>query len=194
MADAPPPDESRGRDRLFRAGCVLNVLALAVLAALCVVFLAAIARQFARDNSRGSDLSPADERAIRKVLDAQAAAWNGGDLDGFMAGYWKDDGLTFTAGDVVTRGWQGTRDRYVKKYFTPDRNGRLTERGELAFEELQVEGVGPGLALVRGRYVLKRGGGGTDTGRFTLTMRKFADGWKVTSDHTSGAEKPAGKS
>lgn len=41
------------------------------------------------------DASAAERAAVRAVLDAQAAAWNRGDLDGFMAGYWKSPALTF---------------------------------------------------------------------------------------------------
>jgi len=32
-------------------------------------------------------------------------------IDGFMAGYWKSDRLTFISGTDVTRGWQPTLDR-----------------------------------------------------------------------------------
>ena len=48
----------------------------------------------------------ADEAAIRKVLDDQAAAWNKGDLEAFMAGYWKSDKLSFFSGNAKTAGWQ----------------------------------------------------------------------------------------
>ena len=46
--------------------------------------------------------------AIRKVMDDQAATWNRGDIDGFMAGYWRSEKLTFVSGTNVTRGWQQT--------------------------------------------------------------------------------------
>ena len=46
--------------------------------------------------------------AIFQVLIAQEAAWNHGDLEGFMAGYWKSPELTFLSGDKVTLGWQPT--------------------------------------------------------------------------------------
>src|SRR4051794_27204303 len=49
---------------------------------------------------------PEESAAVRAVLDSQVEAWNRGDLDGFMAGYWKDDRLTFFSGDTITRGWQ----------------------------------------------------------------------------------------
>jgi beta-aspartyl-peptidase (threonine type) len=181
-----PTDELRFRKRFFYVGCLANILLFAVLVVICVVFLYAIARTF--------DRSPpaSDEKAIRRVLDDQVAAWNKGDLDGFMKGYWRDEKLTFISGDKVTQGWEATRERYQKKYFTPDAQGKLAERGDLSFEELQVESFGPNVALVRGRYVLKLDSGKA-TGRFTLVFRKFADGWKVTSDHTSAADKPAEK-
>jgi ketosteroid isomerase-like protein len=56
------------------------------------------------------------EEAIRKVLDDQVEAWNRGDLEGFMQGYWKSDELTFFSGGNVRRGWDETYDRYRKKY------------------------------------------------------------------------------
>src|SRR5262249_36984033 len=147
---------------------------------MCVVFLFAIARTF--------DRSPpaADETAIHRVLNDQVAAWNRGDLDGFMAGYWQDENLTFTSRDKVNRGWDATRKRYLDEYWQPGRD--IESRGKLSFPELQVESLGPGVALVRGQYKLTHPKG-EDSGRFTLTFRKFHDGWKITSDHTSAREK-----
>ena len=33
--------------------------------------------------------APTEKEAIQKVLDDQVVAWNKGDLEGFMTGYWK---------------------------------------------------------------------------------------------------------
>ena len=55
-------------------------------------------------------------KAVTKVLEDQAAAWNKGDLPGFMEGYWKSPDLRFLSGKTVTEGWQATLDRYRKKY------------------------------------------------------------------------------
>ena len=44
------------------------------------------------------------ESAIRAVLDAQAAAWNRGDLEGYMDGYDRSPDTEFVGGDTVTRG------------------------------------------------------------------------------------------
>ena len=57
----------------------------------------------------------APEDAIKQVLNDQVAAWNKGDLDGFMAGYWNDDGLTFISGGDITSGWKKTKERYEKR-------------------------------------------------------------------------------
>lgn len=125
------------------------------------------------------DVSP-EETAIRAVLDAQVAAWNKSDIDGFMAGYWKDEKLTFISGGDITRGWEPTRERYVKKYQADGKD----KMGKLSFSELRVETLSPTAAIVLGRFELVRGER-TDWGRFTLAFRKFPDGWRIIHDHTS---------
>ena len=40
------------------------------------------------------------------------AAWNRGDLDGYMAGYLHSDQLVFTSGGHVRHGWQDAFDHY----------------------------------------------------------------------------------
>ena len=174
------------RAKFFRIGCLVNLVVLAALVTVLVVVLPTVSRTL------GFSTPAADEAAVRAVLDAQVAAWNAGDLDGFMAGYWRDEELTFTSGDQVTKGWAATRERYRRKYFTPNAEGKLADRGELAFGEIQVESFSPAAALLRGRYFLKPAAT-TATGRFTLTFRKFPDGWKITSDHTSVDCPPAKK-
>lgn len=121
-----------------------------------------------------------DEAAIRAVLAEQASAWNRGDIDAFMNGYWKDDRLRFASGDTVTTGWQATLDRYRARY--QDR----AAMGELRFSGLVVETLSDDAALVFGRWSLQRAAD-QPHGLFTLLLRKTADGWKVTRDHTSAA-------
>src|SRR4051794_287086 len=88
--------------------------------------------------------------AIRGVLDDQTAAWNKGDLVGFMKGYWESDQLSFYSGNNKTAGWKATLERYQKKY-----QGEGKEMGKLAFEELTIELIGSEHALGRGRYRLQ---------------------------------------
>jgi beta-aspartyl-peptidase (threonine type) len=120
------------------------------------------------------------EDAIKQVLNDQVAAWNKGDLEGFMKGYWKSADLTFFSGNDKTAGWQATMDRYVKKYRSDGK-----EMGQLTFSELKVEVLGPDSAFVRGRFQLEMGKE-KPTGLFTLIFKRTPDGWRIIHDHTSG--------
>ncbi len=122
---------------------------------------------------------PADDAAVRKVLTDQVIAWNKGDLDGFMAGYWNDERLTYISGGKAVRGWKALKERYRVAY-----QGEGKQMGQLAFAELDTEAVGPGAVLVRGKWEVTVGKDAVG-GWFTLLVRKQPDGWKVTHDHTS---------
>ena len=115
--------------------------------------------------------------AIRKVMADQTIAWNNGDIDGFMKGYWKSEKLVFVGKDV-TRGWQATLDRYKKSYDTRAKMGTLT------FSDLEIEVLSSDAAVVLGSWSLARSGD-TPHGKFTLIFRKFKDGWRIIHDHTS---------
>ena len=120
--------------------------------------------------------------SVRQVLDSQVAAWNKGDLKGFMAGYWKSEKLTFFSGDKIEHGWQATYERYQKRYQAEGR-----EMGKLTFSDLDIERVGPDTAWVRGRWKLvtsKEKPGGL----FTLIFKKLPEGWRIVHDHTSAAQ------
>jgi uncharacterized protein (TIGR02246 family) len=119
------------------------------------------------------------EQAIRKVLDDQVKAWNKGDLEGFMAGYWMSPELTFSSGGEQTKGWQATLQRYRKRY-----QGEGKEMGKLTFSEVQVQLLGPDSAYVRGRFQLVRSKD-KPSGLFTLILRRFPEGWRIVHDHTS---------
>jgi len=123
-----------------------------------------------------------DPGAVRRLLDAQVAAWNRGDLEGFMKGYWKSDSLSFYSGGRISRGWQTTLDGYRKRYQSEGR-----EMGTLVFDLHDVTLVAQGQALVRGGWSLKLKDG-EPRGLFTLWLRWFPDaGWRVVHDHTSAA-------
>ena len=127
----------------------------------------------------GAPPKASPEEAIRAVLDTQVAAWNRGDLAGFMAGYWNDPGLSFYSGSNVTSGWQATLERYQKRYQSPG-----NEMGKLDFSELEIHPLGEG-AWVGGRWHLKMSDGKDLGGLFTLIFRKTPAGWKIVHDHTS---------
>jgi ketosteroid isomerase-like protein len=124
-----------------------------------------------------------DPAAVRRLLDAQVVAWNRGDLEGFMKGYWRSDSLTFYSGGTVSHGWQVTLDRYRKRY-----QGEGHEMGTLVFDLHDVTLPAQGQALVRGGWSLKLKDG-EPRGLFTLWLRWFPDaGWRVVHDHSSAAQ------
>jgi uncharacterized protein (TIGR02246 family) len=118
--------------------------------------------------------------AIRAVLDAQVAAWNRGDIEGFMDGYARAADIVFLSGDSLTHGWQTVLDRYKKNYDTREKMGTL------AFSDLEINVIGKDAAIVIGRWQLTRAGD-TPHGRFTLIFRRRAEGWRIVHDHTSSA-------
>jgi beta-aspartyl-peptidase (threonine type) len=118
---------------------------------------------------------------IRLVLDDQVAAWNKGDLDGFMAGYWKSDELTFYSGGDVTTGWQSTLERYRKRYQSEGR-----EMGKLEFSDVRIKQLADDTAWVRGRWKLVTSKE-TLGGLYTLIVQRMPEGWRIIHDHTSAA-------
>ena len=128
-------------------------------------------------------IAQSPESAVEQVLHQQQDAWNRGDLDAFMAGYWKSERLTFFSGATERQGWQATIDRYRASYAAPGK-----EMGELEFSRLQVDTLGADSAYVRGAWKLTMSDGKTPHGLFTLVFRKFPDGWKIVHDHTSVAD------
>jgi beta-aspartyl-peptidase (threonine type) len=123
----------------------------------------------------------ADRAAIRKVLDDQVAAWNRGDLEAFMVGYWSSEKLSFYSGKERTHGWQATLDRYRKRY---QAGGK--EMGQLRFELFHLDLFGPDAAVVRGKFrlTLKKQKEQPE-GLFTLLFRRLPEGWRIVHDHTS---------
>lgn len=115
---------------------------------------------------------------VRAVLDAQVAAWNRGDLEGFMEGYARSPKTTFVSSDAVTRGWQTVRDRYARKYDSREKMGTLT------FSEVEITPLGDDAAIVLGSWSLKRRED-QPHGKFTLLFRKLPEGWRIVLDHTS---------
>jgi ketosteroid isomerase-like protein len=118
--------------------------------------------------------------AIRAVLDAQVAAWNRGDIEGFMDGYARSPNIVFVSGDSLTHGWQTVLDRYKKGYDTREKMGTL------AFSDLEIKLISKDAAVVNGRWQLNRDKD-TPHGRFTLIFRRAKAGWRIVHDHTSSA-------
>jgi ketosteroid isomerase-like protein len=119
-----------------------------------------------------------DRQAILNVLETQRVAWNKGNLEGFMQGYWKSDSLLFVGRTAPTHGWQATLDRYKKNY--PNR----AAMGALTFNILKVELLDTTNAFMLGGWHLQREKD-TPGGYFTLWFKKINGEWKIVVDHTS---------
>ena len=119
-----------------------------------------------------------DESEVRNLLAKQNAAWNRGDVDAFMVGYWENDSLMFIGKSGVTYGYKNTLANYKKNY--PD----TTVMGKLTFTLIHVKQLSPEYFHVTGKYYLTRTIGDA-SGHFTLLFRKINGKWVVISDHSS---------
>jgi uncharacterized protein (TIGR02246 family) len=144
-----------------------------------VLLGAAIIPETGLAQSRGQNRVEEESR-IRLVMQEQQTAWNRGDIDRFMEGYWHSPDTVFVSGDDITKGWQTVRDRYHSKYSNREKMGTLT------FSDLEIRLIADDAALVLGRWQLQRSAD-KPHGRFTLIFRKTSEGWKIVHDHTSAA-------
>lgn len=119
-----------------------------------------------------------DETAVRNLLATQNAAWNRGDIDAFMVGYWENDSLMFIGKSGITYGYKNTLANYKKNY--PD----TTVMGKLTFTLIHLKQLSPEYFHVTGKYHLTRTIGDA-SGHFTLVFRKINGQWVIISDHSS---------
>ena len=119
------------------------------------------------------------EEIIAATLQAQAAAWNEGNLAAFMDIYWNDDDLKFMSGTSITKGWSATMKRYRDRY--ADGAGL----GQLSFEKTDVEMITDDVAVVTGRFTHVKNQEAS-SGAFTLVMKRVGGVWRIVHDHSVG--------
>ena len=119
-----------------------------------------------------------DEATVRKILATQNAAWNRGDVNAFMVGYWHSDSLMFIGKSGVTYGWQNTLNNYKKNY--PD----TATMGKLQFTLITVKPLSKKYYHVVGKWHLTRSVGDVG-GHFTLLFKKINREWVIIEDHSS---------
>jgi uncharacterized protein (TIGR02246 family) len=118
-----------------------------------------------------------DDGGLIRLLQSTAVAWNGGDLDAFVAPY-ADDATYMTATGPIGR--DAIKARYASKYFTggkPDQQVR--------FDQTTVRPLGPDHALMTGRFTLSGGGQPDRSGWFSLVWKRTPSGWRILHDHSS---------
>lgn len=119
-----------------------------------------------------------DAQSIRSLLAKQEAAWNQGNLEQFMVGYWESDSLVFIGKNGPKYGYANTLANYKKSY--PD----TSFMGKLHFDILSMQALDTAHYFVIGKWKLTRTVGDV-SGHFTLLFRKTKQGWKVIADHSS---------
>lgn len=149
----------------------------AIVAVLAVLFAISALILWHLPVHQAEDRTP-DSAAITAVLNAQVAAWNRGEVDAFLEGYWRSSEVSFAGASGFTKGWEAVRDRYKKNY------ADHAAMGTLDFSGLEFRFLARDAALVLGHWHLKREKGDVG-GVFSLVWRRFPEGWRIVHDHTS---------
>ena len=123
------------------------------------------------------------EAEVVAVARRQEAAWNRGDLAGYMReGYLRSPEIAFFSGGDDTRGYDPVLERYSRRYAAPG-----AEMGRVSFDRLEVLRLGEGWAMLRGTWALDFRSEDDVGGLFTLVFRRTGEGWRIVHDHTSVA-------
>lgn len=118
------------------------------------------------------------EASIRRIMTDQAVAWNKGNIDDFMKGYWNNDSLVFVGQSGLSYGYNTALANYKKHYDSPDK------MGQLFFTLLSIKKISPDYCFVLGKWLLKRKAGDIG-GIYSLLFRKIDGRWQIVVDHTS---------
>ena len=151
--------------------------------ALGVAGAAAIATgacRFERVDANGAAaVEPDLATQVEALLDRQAAAWNSGDLEGFMSAYQRSPETTYIGFGGLIEGYDGIRARYAPDFAAG------AARDSLRFEALQVREVDARVGVATARYVLERDGMVTSTGPFTLVLLNVEGAWLIVHDQSA---------
>ena len=123
--------------------------------------------------------SSKDKLQILNILDRQVKAWNEGNIDNFMNGYWESDSLMYIGKLGVTYGYKSTLQSYKKNY--PDKS----TMGTLKFDIIKVDFISNDAYFVVGKWYLTRPKKGDVGGHYTLLWRKIEGNWVIVADHSS---------
>jgi len=119
-----------------------------------------------------------DAQKILEILGNQEKAWNNGNIDQFMHGYWENDSLVFVGKNGLTYGFKNTLANYKKNY--PNK----AQMGQLRFTILSMKALGKTFYSIIGKWELTRTVGNLN-GHYTLLLKKINGEWKIISDHSS---------
>ncbi|MBX2932381.1 MAG: DUF4440 domain-containing protein [Chitinophagaceae bacterium] len=125
-----------------------------------------------------SNAQTKDETAIVNMLKKQEAAWNNGNLNKFMIGYWENDSLMFIGKKGLTYGYDATLNNYKKSY--PD----TSYMGKFTSTIISLKKLSKSYYFVVGKWFLQRSVGNIE-GHYTLLIKKIKKQWVIVADHSS---------
>ena len=164
-----------GRSRLALTGALA-----------AVVFGGGCRLESLNGNGDSAAIEPDLQAHVAALLDRQTAAWNAGDLDGFMSGYDRSPTTTYLGSSGLIEGYESIRQRYAPG-FAPG-----AERDSLRVAELRVREVETRVAVATARYILERDGEVTATGQFTLVLLNAEGAWLIVHDQSAADPPDAG--
>lgn len=119
------------------------------------------------------------EQAIRDLTDGLQSDWNAGDMEAYLATYWKSDDLSVMFGNQSVRGWNAMAEMFRGAWSTEEAMGDFTAR------DVAVRQIGPDTVIASGQFTHVFPAETID-GSFTHVWKQQADGqWLIAHEHTS---------
>jgi ketosteroid isomerase-like protein len=112
---------------------------------------------------------------VAETMTSQQEAWNNGDIDAFMVGYWESDSLLFIGSGGVASGFTQTLENYKKSYPNKDAMGTLN------FSNRSWTPISDSAALLIGSWRLSE----EAKGMYSLIWKKIEGSWVIVADHSS---------
>jgi ketosteroid isomerase-like protein len=121
------------------------------------------------------------EEQIRDRFKEATEAWNRGDLNAYLAGYWDSEETRWISGGMLIRGVEAIRARYKSLYDSPEKLGKLEVK------DLETDILTDSDTLVVGKWS-HTAGQLARVGVFTIHMKKIQGEWVIATDHASVSE------
>jgi ketosteroid isomerase-like protein len=118
------------------------------------------------------------QEQIRARFIEGTEAWNRGDLDAYLAGYWDSQETLYITSGTILRGIDAIRGAYTSRFDSPEKMGKLD------LKDLEIDLLTESDALVVGTWS-HTAGRGVRRGVFTVHMKKIGGEWVIVNDHTS---------
>ena len=119
-----------------------------------------------------------DLQRIRAVFEAGCAAWNRGDIDGYLAAYWNSDKVRWVSEGTVQYGFEAIAAAFNARF------NSLDNMGNLEVANLEIELLGENDALVFGAWI-QTTLAARHHGVFTVHVKRMDGEWLIVSDHSS---------